>query len=70
MFLIQINKGKDKDILTFTIKEVLIALCIMELVIKINTKVNMDMIITIQIQTKLHLTAMEHLTSIKEDITI
>ena len=70
MSLIQINKGKDKDILTFTIKEVLIALCIMELVIKINTKVNMDMIITIQIQTKLHLTAMEHLTSIKEDITI
>ncbi len=70
MFLIQINKGKDKDILTFTIKEVLIALCIMELAIKINTKVNMDMIITIQIQTKLHLTAMEHLTSIKEDITI
>jgi hypothetical protein len=70
MFLIQINKEKDKDILTFTIKEILMALCIMELVIKINTKVNMDMIITIQIQTKLHLTAMEHLTSIKEDITI
>lgn len=70
MSLIQINKGKDKDILTFTIKRILIVLCIMGLIIKINTKVNMDMIITIQIQIKLHLTVMGHLTSIKEDITI
>lgn len=65
MSLILINKGKDKDILTFTIKESL-----MELVIKINTKENMGTTITIQIQIKFHLTAMEHLISIRVDIII